>query len=274
MPMQLDQEMIRYYTNSRTELNRLNTGSCQLEKARTQEIILPYLCQKSLKILDVGGATGVYSFWLSEMGHEVHLIDPVPLHVEEARKYSMQSKSPLASINMGEARGLEFEDSYFDIVLLLGPLYHLTQREERIAALLESKRVVKMGGVIFSGAISRYAAMLDGFIRGLITNPGYIEAMQRSLKNGQHRNEKEIPGNFVTAYCHQPAELEKEALEAGLKLERLVAIEGFGWLMPDFDSKWTQPDFRKLLLCTIKTVEEDGSLLGMSGHIMAITRKQ
>jgi ubiquinone/menaquinone biosynthesis C-methylase UbiE len=271
--MQVNREIIRYYTNSRTELNRLNTGSCQLEKARTQEIILPYLSQKPLKILDVGGAAGVYSFWLSEMGHEVHLIDPVPLHIEEAGKCSAQSRFPLASINMGEARGLEFADGYFDIVLLLGPLYHLTRREERVASLMEAKRVVIQGGVIFGAAISRFASMLDGFFRGMITNPGYLEAMQRNLKDGQHRNEEEIPGNFVTAYCHQPPELEQEVQEAGLKLERIVAIEGFGWLLPYFDHQWRRPEYRQLLLNTLKTIEEEASLMGMSGHIMVVARK-
>jgi ubiquinone/menaquinone biosynthesis C-methylase UbiE len=112
-----------------------------LEKVRTQEIILRYLTHKPSRVLDFGGATGVYSFWLSEMGHEVHLIDPVQFHIAEATKLSSNSKRPPASIKLGEARSLEFEDGYFDMILLLGPLYHLTQRQERLDAVAEAKLI-------------------------------------------------------------------------------------------------------------------------------------
>jgi ubiquinone/menaquinone biosynthesis C-methylase UbiE len=271
--MEVNEEIIRYYTNSRVEINRLNTGTSQLEKARTQEIMLPYLSRKPLRILDVGGAAGPYSFWLSEIGYEVHLIDPVPLHIEEARKYSRQSNIPLASINIGESRTLKFENEYFDIVLLFGPLYHLTRREERKAALLEAKRVLRCDGLMFCAGISRFASMLDGFFRGMVTTPGYAEAMKRNLGDGQHRNPEEKPEDFITAYCHSPLELGEEINAVGLKLERTVAIESFGWLLPYFDNKWKQPEYRELLMSIIKLVEKDESLLGMSAHIMAIARK-
>jgi ubiquinone/menaquinone biosynthesis C-methylase UbiE len=270
--VKINEEIISYYSSGE-EINRLNSGTSQLEKARTQEIILPYLTKMPSKILDVGGAAGAYSFWLGQMGHQVCLVDPVPLHIEEAKKYSKKANIQLASINIGEARELEFEDNYFDVVLLLGPLYHLTRREDRLEALLEAKRVVRPGGQIFCAVISRFASTLDGFFRGMTADPAYVEGMKLNLENGQNRNEEEKPGNFTTAYFHKAAELNEEVSEAGLYLERMVAIECFGWLLPYFDHKWKLKEYRELLLSVIKLIECDNSLLGMSAHNLAVVRK-
>jgi nucleoside-diphosphate-sugar epimerase len=67
----------------------------------------------------------VYASWLSSQGYQVHLIDPVPLHLEQARADGRFSVAP------GDARSLAEEDSSYDAVLLLGPLYHLTERADR-----------------------------------------------------------------------------------------------------------------------------------------------
>ena len=83
--MELDPEVRAYYERG-DEAARLTGGfpSGPLERARTEEILLRYLPSHSLEILDVGGGPGVYAAWLAEQGHRVHVIDPIPLHVEQA----------------------------------------------------------------------------------------------------------------------------------------------------------------------------------------------
>lgn len=72
------------------EASRLFTSWPQLEMARTQEIILRYLPSSPALVLDVGGGPGVYSRWLATLGYEVHLVDPVPKHIEQAKQLSLQ----------------------------------------------------------------------------------------------------------------------------------------------------------------------------------------
>ena len=90
-------------------------------------------------IIDAGGGAGAYACWLAVKGYQVHLIDPVTKHVEQARAASAkQSAHPLASAEIGDARSLQQSDGSADAVLLLGPLYHLVDKEDRLAALREA----------------------------------------------------------------------------------------------------------------------------------------
>jgi ubiquinone/menaquinone biosynthesis C-methylase UbiE len=125
--------IVSYYREA-DEATRLGTGWFQLEHARTQELIQRYLPPAPGTIIDAGGGSGVYACWLAARGYQVHLIDPVPKHVERARDASSaQPESPLASAEVGDARRLPQADHSADAVLLLGPLYHLIEREDRIA---------------------------------------------------------------------------------------------------------------------------------------------
>ena len=131
-----------FYNSTQMEVDRLGQYVFQLEKHRTQEIILRYL-RHSMIIADIGGATGAYAFWLHDMGHKVHLLDAAEFHIEAATKTSITENKPLASILLGDARKPPYDDEQFDMVLLFGPLYHLQQKEDRIKAIVEAKRVLK-----------------------------------------------------------------------------------------------------------------------------------
>src|SRR5439155_2231303 len=102
------------------------------------------------RILDVGGATGVYAGPLAEAGYAVHVVDPVPEHV--ARSAAL----PGVSAAEGDARALDKPDASHDAVLLLGPLYHLLDRADRVRAWREAGRVVRPGGVVVGATISRF----------------------------------------------------------------------------------------------------------------------
>src|SRR5262249_7357408 len=165
----------------------------------------------------VGGGPGVYACWLARLGHEVHLVDAVPLHVEQAREASRrQPDHPLASAAAGDARRLDRPDGSADAVLLLGPLYHLTDLADRLAGWREAGRVLKPGGVVLAAAISRFASTLDGLRLGSFDDPAFARIAERDLLDGQHRNPTDNAMYFTTAYFHRPEELKAEAEEAGL----------------------------------------------------------
>ncbi|HEY9635281.1 MAG TPA: hypothetical protein V6D14_17900 [Coleofasciculaceae cyanobacterium] len=97
----LPDEALLHYEEGR-EAERLLNSVGQLELVRTQELLRRYLPPPPATIFDVGGGTGIYGFWLAQQGYEVHLIDAVPLHIEQAQRSSeSQQAHPLASMAVG-----------------------------------------------------------------------------------------------------------------------------------------------------------------------------
>jgi ubiquinone/menaquinone biosynthesis C-methylase UbiE len=255
----LPDEALLHYEEGREDRRLLNSVG-QLELVRTQELLSRYLPPPPATIFDVGGGAGIYAFWLAQQGYEVHLIDAVPLHIEQARRSSeSQPERPLASMAVGDARQLNREEASVDVVLLLGPLYHLTDRTDRINALHEAHRILinalheahrilRDGGIVFAAGISRFASTLDGLFRGLLDDPEFVSIAQRDLADGQHRNPNNHPDYFTTAFLHHPEELKTEIKEAGLQCEGVFAIEGPGWLLQNFEEHWGDSARRDRLL--------------------------
>jgi len=265
-------EIIEYYQGGE-ETRRLSEDRGQLEFARTQELIGRYLPPPPAIVLDIGGGAGVYAFPLAKLGYEVHLIEPSPRLVEEARIASAkQPESPLASISPGDARTLDRAAESVDAVLMFGPLYHLTEREDRLTALREAKRVVRPGGVVLAACISRFASLLDGLVYRT-DDPHFDEIVLRDLQDGQHRNPTGEPHYFTTAFFHHPDEFKAEIDDAGLQLESILPVEGPVWLLQDFAERWADQRLRQRLLDSIRWIENEPSLLGVSAHLIAVTHK-
>ena len=260
-------EVLAHYEGTPEE-GRLQSGWGVLELARTQELILRHLPPPPCRILDVGGGTGVYSYWLAERGYEVHFLDLVPAQVEQVRK----KPGRIASISVGDAQALTQPEHAFDAVLLLGPLYHLTARPGRLKALAEARRVLRPGGLLFASAISHFASLLDSLVSGFIDDPQFAPIVRQDLLDGQHRNTTGNPLYFTTAFFHRPEELREEMLAADLNLLELTAIEGPGWLAKDFAQRWADESRRSRLLEWVRTVEHEPALMGLSLHLLAIAR--
>jgi ubiquinone/menaquinone biosynthesis C-methylase UbiE len=268
----LPKEITRYYQEVAEE-GRLAAGPSQLEFARTKEVVLRYLLPPPATILDVGGAAGAYALWLTEKGYQVHLIDPVPRLVEEARRRSEASPHPISTCELGDARNLAFNDGVADGVLLLGPLYHLTVRADRLRALREAYRVLRPGGVLFAAAISRYASALDGVARDLFADRRFAAIVQQDLEQGQHRNDTDQWDYFTTAYFHRPEELQLEVVSAGFSCQAVFGLEGPGWLLSDFDQRWADTRKREDLLRVARALEREVSTVGISAHLLAVGTK-
>ncbi|MHB8215378.1 MAG: class I SAM-dependent methyltransferase [Candidatus Sulfotelmatobacter sp.] len=266
-------EIIRHYTEA-DEASRLRSGWFRLEEARTRELILRHLQPAPARVLDVGGAAGAYALWLAACGYEVHLVDPVARHIEQARAASSQQPDhPLASAAVGDARQLAQADQSVDAVLLLGPMYHLTERKDRLTALREVNRALRPKGLVWAAATSRFASLLDSLSGGFFEQPEFGPILDRDLADGQHRNPTANLTYFTDAFFHLPEQLAAEMKEAGFELIELVAIEGPGWLARDFDRLWNDPQQRDRLLALLRKVEHEPALIGASSHILAIGRK-
>ncbi len=268
----LSSEIMAHYEQG-DEIRRLFSSLGQLEETRMRELIARHLPATPAVIYDVGGGPGSYACWLAKQGYEVHLVDPVPLHVEQASAASQaQPDHPVAELCIGDARHLDRPEDSVDVVLMLGPLYHLTEQHERIAALRESYRILRKGGIIFAVAISRYASTLHGMIDGNM-DPEFIKIASRDLREGQHRNPNEHPRYFTTAFLHRPEEFKSEIEKAGFNLEGLFGIQGPAWLLQNLEEQWADASHRERLLHIARSLENEPSVIGVNAHIMAIARK-
>ena len=138
----LPREIQEHYSKSQ-EWQRLSSDQGELERLRTHAIFSRELPPAPAVVFDVGGGAGVHAFWLARQGYQVHLFDPVELHLDQARSHSAASGIAVASIACADARMLEIASASADAVLMLGPLYHLTDHRDRIQALREGRRILR-----------------------------------------------------------------------------------------------------------------------------------
>lgn len=196
----------------------------------------------------------------------MHLVDSVPLHVEEARRRA--GHPPSFSITQGDARALAFDADSFDVVLLLGPIYHLAEREERVKTLREARRVCSSGGIVIAAAISRFTPALDGVRRGSITNDLVFANVQAEVTHGQRVPPEARTAPFPQAYFHLPDELAAEARDAGLVVLDVYGIEGPGWLLSDIETRMAEPVMRERIMWLAQITERDPHLRAASAHLL------
>ena len=271
--LMMERDKIQEYYNTEIEKTRLDLDNFKLEGLRTKEIISRFLTPESLSIADIGGGAGFYSFWLQSLGHRVSLVDLSPKNVELANEYAKQHGTSLASCEVGEATALAFADNHFEMALLMGPLYHLTDKQQRVKALREVRRVLKPGGTIIAAVISRYASFMDGLRRDLVNDDRFEKILLDDLKTGVHLNATDNLDYFTTAFFHTPREIRSEVSESGLKLEKLVAVESAGWVIDNFTEKIKDQGYWAKIQKIIGSVESNEDLIAISPHIIAIARK-
>lgn len=262
------------YYNRGFERDRLAGGAGALEFARTRVLLDRFLPAPPAVVADVGGGPGRYAVWLAERGYRVHLVDPVPLHVEQARAAAAgRPDASLPSAEVGDARALRLPDAGADAVLLLGPLYHLTERADRLQALAEVRRVCRSGGVVIAAVISRFASTLDGLRAGFLEEPAFAAVAAGDLRDGRHHNPTGDPEYFTTAYFHRPEEVAAECAEAGLVHEATLAVEGPAWLLADLEARLADDRRRAVLLAALDQLEAEPALLGVSAHLLTVARR-
>lgn len=249
----------QYYARG-GEVDRLNAGRGRLEFLQTQDVLRRLLPSAPARVLDVGGGTGVHARWLTADGYQVRLVDPMPSHVRHANE--------IAGVDavLGDARRLDEPDDLYQVTLLLGPLYHLPERRDRVAALREAARVTAPGGIVVAATISRYAGLYDTLVRGRYLDPQVRRITDAEIVTGVH--EPFDQDLFTLAYFHHPDEILGEFADAGLTEAARYALEGGAWLFADRDG-WLDGDERTVaLLEALRCLEQEPSLFGITSHLL------
>jgi SAM-dependent methyltransferase len=253
------------------EEGRLETPVGRLEHARTRELVLRHLPAPPAVVADVGGGPGDYTIWLLGLGHTVRHRDLVPMHVDRTRALAWAAGLTVDAA-VADARRLDLPDASVDAVLLLGPLYHLVERDSRVACLREAGRVVRPGGPVFAAAISRWSPLLQGVLvrRVGAGDPTFGEVVERLLATGVMP--PLAPGGFA-GYCHRPQELPGEAVDAGLEPLGVVSVEGLGSALADLETRWADPAERQVVLDVVRRAEAVPELLGLGAHLLLTARR-
>jgi len=264
----LDPEIESHYGIGYERSRLFPGGSPSLEFVRSMELLDRLLPAPPARLLDVGGGPGTYATPLARRGFRVQLVDPVRLHVAQARQASGSDPAAAFTAVLGDARELPVPDQSQDAVMLFGPLYHLTEDADRRRALREAWRVLAPGGRLLAMVISRFASLLDGLYQGWLDDPLFRPIVDRDLADGQHRNPDPVgrPEFFTTAYFHTSGGLTGEIEGAGFTGVACYGVEGPGWPLRE---EWADPQRREQILFAARSVETEPCLIGFSHHLIA-----
>ena len=280
----IDKAVLAGY-NAGIERDRLRTGIGILEFERTKEILLEKLPKPPAVIYDIGGAYGEYAWWLASLGYTVHLFDLSETHIAMSAELAAEYPgTKLASAVVCDARSVPRPDASADAVLLMGPRYSITEYEERILAIKESHRLLKDDGLLFSAALTPYSVLVprialyhidDTKKRREQEDPSVIAIIERALEDGCYENpEKRIASGLGSSHLHTAKALREELLRGGFDTDSVHGVMGGAWLAPNLDALLENPETKEVLMKTIRMLDTHEEIIGLSGHLLAVSRKR
>lgn len=272
-------EIYEFYNNG-AEIGRLERGLGIVEFHRTKEILSRYI-DKGEVVYDIGGGIGMYAAWLAKKGNEVHLIELAENAVEYAKANIMQDCRFVAET--GNALQVNRSDESADVVLLMGPLYHLRDREERLQALRVAFRLLKKGGLLVAAGISKFSSMTwalsvygekkNSSLMDFFDDPVFFNMIKGEMTTGDHIRPKEYSKFIAEAYFTTSEEMKSEIAEVGFVVDKAIAVEGCIWFTPHLAEKWEDKASRERLLDIVRMTETEPEMMGMSPHFLVLARK-
>lgn len=254
------------------EDNRLNRH--QLEYDMTWLYLNRYLPPPGANLLEVGSGTGKYSLELARRGYHVLAIDIAPRLIAGAKTRAIElGLDKQVEFRAGDVRTLaNVTGTAFDAALVMGPLYHLVLREDRLLALDNIYRSLKLGSIVFSSWISR----LGIWGQLLREKPGLIEDREEVssvLENGcdrySHRNHT---GEGFRGYFALVDEISPLHEEVGFRTLTLAGIEPA--ISADDESyNCLSGERRRLWLDFLLKLSSEPGLIASSRHILYIGKK-
>lgn len=263
--LELAPSVMRFYGETVNEDSRLRSSADgRMELVRTQELLRRFLPPAPARVLDVGGGTGIHAEWLVKDGYDVTLVDPVPRHVETA--------AAVCPAVVGDARGLTQPTDSFDVVQLLGPLYHLPDPADRHKALSEAIRVARPGGLVAAAAINRYASLFEHVTYAHLHTSRIHDSVSKILETAVYDGVR----GFTLSYFHRAEELAAEMTASGLMDVRVFGIEGPAWsLVKAAEQQPGEGPTDELIASALdaaRMAEPYPELLAASSHLLAVGR--
>lgn len=266
------------------EKNRLREGIGIIEFERTKEILLEKLPAAPAVVYDIGGAYGEYAWWLASLGYKVHLFDLSETNIEMSKELAKEYPGVrLSAAEVCDARCVPRPDKSADAILLMGPLYSILERDERLRAIKESCRLLKDDGVLFSAALTPYSVLVPRIVmyraddspkRKELDDSAVIAMIERALQDGCYINpEKKVVSGLGSSHLHTAKALREELLCGGLTTSAVHGVMGGAWLAPNLNELLANEDTRKQLMKTVRMLDAHEEIIGLSGHLLAVSEK-
>lgn len=242
--------------NEDTRLN--HSKAARVEFLTTVRYIEKYLTPSSC-MLDIGAGAGEYSLYFARKGYHVTAIELADANIAAFRR-KMAADDPI-DLRQGNALDLScYADESFDMVLLFGPLYHLSDEKDQLRCIAEAKRVCKTGGKIFFAFISNDMVILTEFS----CRPDYFMA-------GDYNKETFRLDDFPFVF-HTVDSCRRILAEGGIHTLHEVAADGVSELMADRINALDDAGFAQYLRYHAYICEKP-ELLGMTNHLLFVGEK-
>jgi SAM-dependent methyltransferase len=244
----------------------------RIEYGVTLKALAEYMPPAPASVADIGGGPGRYAIELTGRGYEVTLVDLSRGNIELAKVKAAKAGVEIRAYLHGNATRLDFMPAEeFDVVLLMGPLYHLLEEEQREKAVSEALRLLKPGGVIFAAFITRYAGLrwaakhMPEYLDIGITEHDMIMQTGRRIAQEHSR--------FPDSYYAHPTEIRPFMEEFGLMTLNLVGCEGIIAKIEDKVNE-IEGELWETWVREMYRVGKDPSTHGASDHLLYIGRKR
>ena len=259
-------DYLEEYYNNCDEDGRLLSRHGQVEYLTTMKYIRESLAGLSdPKILEVGAGTGRYSVTLAKQGLKVTAVELIP-HNLEILKSKLDGTEPITALQ-GNALDLSrFADETFDLTLLLGPMYHLYSKEEKLQALSEAVRVTKSGGRILVAYCMNEPTVIQ-YVFGL---NHLREVMDLNMLTSDWHCISEPKDLFEMVRTEEIAELDAAVPVRRIKL---VAADGATNYKREYIDAMDDETFSKWMDYHF-TICERQDLIGASHHTLDILQKE
>lgn len=253
-----------WYDTEYDEWERLERHKIEFDI--TKRFLDDFIKEENLEIFDIGGGPGRYAMYLAERGHKVTLLDLSKKNIEVAKRKSFEKGITLQGYIHGNALELgEFEWQY-DVILLMGPLYHLIKESDRRKAVEGALKLLKPNGIIIVTFISSYAPIQDNLLH--LYPIEFVEDLLGYLENGENKEGK----GFTTAYFINPNEAKEFMNSHGLQEVTFAGIENILGCKEKEINLLDESEYRKWIEIGYR-LSTDESLIGTSQHLLYIGRK-
>ncbi|MBR4799991.1 MAG: methyltransferase domain-containing protein [Clostridia bacterium] len=254
------------YYNNYDEDGRLLSRHGQVEYLTTMKYIEE--CLEGVAepdILEVGAGTGRYSVTLAKRGYKVTAVELVERNLEILRS-KLEGSEPIAAMQ-GNALDLSpLGDNSFDLTMLLGPMYHLYTKVEKIKALSEAVRVTKPGGHILVAYCMNEPTVIQ-YVFGL---NNLREVMDLNMLTPDWHCISEPKDVFELVRTEDIAELDAAV---PVKRIKLVAADGATNYKRESIDAMDDETFGKWMDFHFATCERQ-DLIGASHHTLDILQKE
>lgn len=253
--------IIDYYNNY-DEDGRLKKKNRLPEYLLTMKYIEKYLTPES-RIIEIGAGTGRYSIALADKGYDVTAVELVPHNIEIMKKKVKPEHN--IKIYEGNACDLSFIDSnLYDIVLLLGPMYHLFNDEDKHMAISEAVRIARKGAVIYSAYCNNDTVMYKMFYKKRIL--GYLD----SGLIDENYHAKSSPNEIFELY--RKPDIDELMKNYNVTRLHFVGVDMLSYLYSDKLNMLNKREFSEYMKF-LDSICEREDLIGFSQHMLDVFRK-